>query len=70
MRIFKLKQEVITRATRQNKQITLPRVLEVVDLGDAYSVSPLAIDIPKDDWEAHGWAKIIGEMYDEEMSNG
>lgn len=80
MTIHHLKQSVISRATRANKPITLPRVFQIFDQGDQMmlvwfknhasgEVEIFKIDISYDDWIST-WQLFINELYEKVEDNG
>lgn len=80
MTIHHLKQSVISRATRANKPITLPRVLQIFDQGDQMllvwfknhasgEVEIFKLDISYDDWFST-WQPPINEIYEKVEDNG
>lgn len=80
MTTHKLKQSVISRATRANAEITLPRTLQIFDQGDRMMMvwtknhtngkaEMKKIDISYDDWFTN-WQVSVNEFYEEVEDNG
>ena len=77
MKTYKLKQEVISRATRKNETLSVPRKIEMVTLTNQFDANDRVIELSYEDQfivldpvEFKSWEPLINELYEEVIDNG
>lgn len=77
MKTYKLKQEVISRATRKNEILSVPRKIEMVTLTNQFDANDRVIELSYEDQfivldpvEFKSWEPLINELYEEVTDNG
>lgn len=78
MTTYKIKQSVISRATRKNEKISVPRKFVVRTFVNAYDLGDKTIEIEWDDTFAlvgleefaNSWEPLLNELYEKVEDNG